>query len=385
MTDKKEKLGIYVHIPFCVRKCAYCDFLSFASEKKVRDQYVTGLLNEIKKRADEIKEYRISTIYFGGGTPTVLDASHLAGILNAIFEAGDFSEKQKEEEEITVEANPGTVDFEKLSALRDAGFNRISIGVQSADSDELKMLGRIHTFSDAENAVKWARAAGFKNLSVDIISALPNQTLSKYRENLEKIVALSPDHISSYSLIIEEGTKFFELYGESGNRKKELPDEELDREMYRLTNEFLLEHGYHRYEISNYAKPGFESRHNSSYWTGVDYLGLGLGASSLIKNVRYQNETDLKKNLEDPCKRYVTEKLDENGLITEFMILGLRMTQGVSEEAFRERFKRSVDDVYGDVLKRLADEKLIVRENGILRLTEFGLDVSNMVFEEFLM
>ena len=380
----KKPLGLYVHIPFCVRKCQYCDFLSAPAGDITKEKYVQALCKEIKGYQAFTKEYYLETIYFGGGTPSVLKVEWLEQILTAIKQSFTVD---MEKAEVTVEVNPATVTKEKLEAYRTLGINRLSIGVQSAHEKELQLLGRLHTFEQAKECVQWAREVGFTNLSVDVMSALPNQSLNDYRETLEKVVALKPEHISSYSLIVEEKTPFYELYGEGKEKENELPDEETDRAMYAYTKERLQEAGFERYEISNYAKKGFESRHNSSYWTGQEYIGAGLGASSLFTNARYHNETDLTTYIEDISAgkdiRKEIERLVETEQMEEFMILGLRRMCGVSKTEFKNRFGKPMELVYGSVLKKLQKQGLLTIEDDIVVLTEFGIDVSNQVFVEF--
>jgi len=382
-TAPKISLGLYVHIPFCVKKCNYCDFLSAPAEDAVKADYVNALCKEIRGYKDLTKEYELATIYFGGGTPSVLEASLTEEIMGAIRETFLVNPQA----EITTEVNPGTVTLEKLKKYRELGFNRLSIGVQSANQTELQLLGRIHSFEDAKNTVAWAREAGFENLSLDLMSALPGQSLSDYKENVEAILSLCPEHISSYSLIVEEGTPFYGQYAEGMPGEAELPDEETDRAMYAYTKERLQQAGYERYEISNYAKPGYESRHNSSYWTGREYIGVGLGASSLFTNARYHNETDLLTYIKEVEAgqdiRRETERLTEAEQMEEFMILGLRRMCGVSRTEFQNRFGKPIETIYGPALQKLKGQKLITMEEDCIALTELGIDVSNQVFVEF--
>ena len=378
-----KKIGLYIHIPFCVRKCNYCDFLSFSADDETKKKYTDSLIREIGAYADALKEYSIATIYIGGGTPSVLDIRDTERIVRAAADSynADFSGK---EFEFTMEVNPGTVTAEKLSAYRDMGINRLSMGVQSASDTELAMLGRIHTFYDAECAMDSARKAGFDNISLDLISALPGQTIEQYMYSVNKILDLEPEHISSYSLIIEEGTEFYEKYGPDGPLKGMLPDETTERRMYYMTRDRLEERGYYRYEISNYAKPGYESRHNSSYWEGTEYLGLGLGASSLMGNTRYRNTADMAVYLDNPVTRETDEILDKKARMTEYMILGLRKTKGISISGFRERFDADMYEIFGKEIKRSLSEGLLAVRGDMLHLTDRGLDVCNYVFERFI-
>ncbi len=376
----KKPCGIYVHIPFCKQKCRYCDFLSAPGDSKCIREYVSVLKKEIGSYREKASEYEVKTLYFGGGTPSVLEPEQISDVvetLKATFDLGGL-------EEFTIEVNPGTVTREKLLGYRKAGADRLSVGIQSADDDELRLLGRIHSFEEAKECFSMAREAGFENISADVISALPKQTIENYSRTLDSIIALKPEHISSYSLIIEPGTPFYKEYGEEGPKKNDLPDENTDRKMYALTKEKLLKAGYHRYEISNYSLPGRESKHNSSYWTGREYFGLGLGASSFVSGVRYSNARVLKEYAKDPTKRIIEEETDQKSLMAEFMILGLRMTAGVSKKEFKRRFGVDFEDVYGEITEKLIKEKVITEEGDNLRLTDYGLDVSNAVFAEYI-
>ena len=382
-TEQKRPLGLYIHIPFCVQKCKYCDFLSAPADDATKKQYVEALCKEITGYKDLTKEYELATIYFGGGTPSVLNVSLTEKILSTVKKVFAVNAGA----EITLEINPGSASLDKLKRYKELGINRLSIGVQSAKKEELALLGRIHSFEDAKQTVLWAREAGFTNLSLDLMSALPGQSLEDYKENVEEILSLNPEHISSYSLIVEDGTPFFELYAVGKEKETELPDEETDRAMYAYTKERLMQAGYGRYEISNYAKPGFESRHNSSYWIGTEYIGVGLGASSLFTNARYHNETDLTTYIKEAESgqdvRRETERLDIGEQMEEFMILGLRMMQGISRQAFQNRFGKPIETVYGSALKKLEKQGLLTLTGDRVALTETGIDVSNRVFVEF--
>lgn len=381
--EPKQALGLYIHIPFCVQKCKYCDFLSAPADDATKKRYVDALCKEIAGYKELTKGYELATIYFGGGTPSVLDVSLTEQILSTVRNCFDVNQTA----EITLEVNPGTASLEKLKRYKELGINRLSIGVQSSKAEELALLGRIHSFEDAKQTVLWAREAGFTNISLDLMSALPNQSFEDYKENVEAILALNPEHISSYSLIVEEGTPFYAQYAEGAPKESELPDEETDRAMYAYTKERLVQAGYHRYEISNYAKPGYESRHNSSYWIGIEYLGVGLGASSLFTNARYHNETDLLSYIEEveagQDVRQEIERLVPAEQMEEFMILGLRMMRGVSRAEFQKRFGTPIETVYGSALNKLEKSGLLSREEDTIALTERGIDVSNQVFVEF--
>ncbi|MBQ8632365.1 MAG: oxygen-independent coproporphyrinogen III oxidase [Lachnospiraceae bacterium] len=381
--EPKKPLGLYIHIPFCVQKCKYCDFLSAPADDATKKRYADALCKEITGYKELTKDYELATIYFGGGTPSILDVSLTEQILTTVRNCFDVNQAA----EVTLEVNPGTASLEKLKHYKELGINRLSIGVQSAKEKELTLLGRIHTFEDAKQTVLWAREAGFTNISLDLMSALPNQSLEDYKENVEAVLALNPEHISSYSLIVEEGTPFYGQYAEGAPKEPELPDEETDRAMYAYTKERLVQAGYHQYEISNYAKPGFESRHNSSYWIGTEYLGVGLGASSLFTNARYHNETDLLSYMEEAEAgqdvRREIERLVPEEQMEEFMILGLRMMRGVSRAEFQKRFGTPIETVYGNALKKLERQGLLALGGDSISLTDTGIDVSNQVFVEF--
>lgn len=382
--EPKKPLGLYIHIPFCVQKCKYCDFLSAPADDATKKRYAEAICKEITGYKELTKEYQLATVYFGGGTPSVLELSLIEKILSAV----KASFALEESAEITLEVNPGTASLDKLKGYKELGVNRLSIGVQSAKEEELRLLGRIHSFDDAKTTVLWAREAGFTNISLDLMSALPNQSLDDYKENVEAILSLNPEHISSYSLIVEEGTPFYSQYAEGAPKENELPDEETDRAMYAYTKERLVRAGYERYEISNYAKPGFESRHNSSYWIGTEYIGVGLGASSLFTNARYHNETDLTTYINrveaGQDIRLEMERLVQEEQMEEFMILGLRMMRGVSRAEFQNRFGKPIETVYGSALKKLEKQGLLLLEGDTIALTETGIDVSNQVFVEFI-
>ena len=391
MCEKKE-LELYVHIPFCVRKCAYCDFLSAPADTQERTLYIDALTEEIRARKNDFNAYRVSTIFLGGGTPSILEGDDSARIFRALQENFDISD----DAEITMEVNPGTVTEEKAASWRKSGVNRLSIGLQSADDRELKMLGRIHTYREFLDTWKIVREAGFENVNVDLISATPGQNLRSWSETLRKAADLGPEHISAYSLIVEEGTPFYERYGDGsgededkGNHLPPLPDEDTEREIYKATEKILAEYGYHRYEISNYAKTGYECRHNLGYWERKEYLGLGLGASSLISECRFHNTADMGKYLRlyenagtDICEDI--EHLSVEDQMEEFMFLGLRKTVGISVDDFRKAFGKEIREVYGEQMRKLEEQRLIEYSGNRVRLTERGTDISNYVFSEFM-
>lgn len=409
-----KELELYLHIPFCERKCAYCDFLSAPADLPVRISYIKKLQEEIAYYGAQYGEYQVSSIFFGGGTPTILEGYQLAVILETVKEHFNITT----DAEITVECNPGTLTAGKAEKLVQAGFNRLSMGLQSADDRELQLLGRIHNFAQFLESYDLARKAGFRNINVDLMSALPGQTLKSWQDTLQKVTALRPEHISAYSLIIEEGTPFYERFAEDerireeGGHPRLLPEEDVERQMYELTETFLHTKGYERYEISNYAKPGYECRHNCGYWIRKDYLGLGLGASSLVEHQRFQNTSELKTYLEQEyspqCEgqheriaetiqlqeetgltqtghHIHIETLDKKSEMEEFMFLGLRLMAGISRQQFEKKFQVTLNSVYGEVLRKLKGEQLIEEVAGYVRLTEHGIDVSNYVLAEFLL
>ena len=380
ISNMKKELELYLHIPFCVRKCAYCDFLSFPAEKEIQKQYVNCLIEEIRQ-FDLAEDYVVSTIFFGGGTPSVLEGSEIMRIMQAIRER--FPDI-REDAEITIECNPGTLTEEKLQIYQKAGINRLSLGLQSADQEELKLLGRIHTYNQFKENFYLARRIGFANINVDLMSALPGQTCESWKETLSRVTDLDPEHISAYSLIIEEGTPFGERYGSEEGRKL-LPDEDSEREMYHETKRFLKDCGYERYEISNYAKPGRECRHNIGYWTGVPYLGLGLGASSYLDGCRFTVNPDMKQYLEEKPGMFTDiEKLTKKDMEEEFFYVGLRMTAGVSLSEFERRFGISAKEVYPGLMETFVKEKAARFEGDRFVLTDYGLDVSNYIMAQFL-
>ena len=371
---EKERLGIYIHIPFCVRKCAYCDFLSAPASREIMDRYVDSLKQEIRGAEELAERYRVSTVFFGGGTPSLLEGEKLAEILEMLLQVMTV----EAEAEITVECNPGTLTENKLDAYRTAGVNRLSIGLQSADNRELRLLGRIHTFEEFLESYELARKKGFGNLNVDLMSALPGQTREGWLQTLEKTADLEPEHISAYSLMIEEGTPFYERYREDAPGYRELPDEDTDRLMYEDTKRFLSGRGYERYEISNYARPGYACRHNLSYWERTDYKGFGIGAASLIRNIRYKNNTDLAAYLNGDLSYESVSALSRKDVLEETMFLGLRKMEGV---VLTEQMRK----VYGELLNKLEQEGVLGRENNRIFLTDRGIDVSNYVLSEFLL
>ncbi len=373
-----KELSIYIHIPFCIRKCHYCDFLSAPADSTAQEEYLYALIREIQTEAVKYRDYQVSTVFIGGGTPTAVDVKLLCKVISVLQD--NFALKQ--DAEISMEANPGTVTKETLLQYKKAGINRLSIGLQSAKNEELALLGRIHTYEEFEKTYYAARECGFSNVNVDVMSALPGQTPDTYKETLDKVLKLNPppEHISAYSLIIEEGTPFFERYGEEPTK---LPTEEEERAMYYLTEEVLEKAGYIRYEISNYSRPGFACKHNLVYWQRGNYVGFGLGAASMVENVRFQNVSDMKDYLSREDKIAEKTPLSVKEQMEEFMFLGLRLMDGVSPQQFLQIFGVSIEEVYGKVIKKNVSDKLL-EDGKRLCLTKKGVDISNYVMAQFL-
>lgn len=424
-TNGKVPLELYIHIPFCIRKCQYCDFLSFSADDETKEDYVKALIEEIYAMGESCRDnnaenntagepygtcspehhdyYEVVSVFLGGGTPSVLEAGQTVRIMNAVMACFYLAENA----EVTTEVNPGTLDAGKLKAYKACKINRLSIGLQSADNKELAQLGRIHTFQEFLESFHMARDAGFDNINVDLMSALPGQTMESYENTLRAVTALAPEHISAYSLIIEEGTPFYEQYGRERTAPDmvqiPLPDEDSEREMYHFTKRFLKSAGYERYEISNYSKSGKECRHNLGYWVGTEYLGLGLGASSYMEGERFHNDDRLanymafsRENFRKRAHHMERELLTEKDRMEEFMFLGLRLSCGVRSGEFERRFGVPIGDIYGRELKKLLEEGLMECQEGDVasghggsdgywRMTEFGTDVSNYVLGKFLL
>lgn len=379
----KQALEIYIHIPFCVKKCNYCDFLSF---QQYNEAYVPALLREIKTAnlcGKEEKDYIVRSIFIGGGTPSILEGKEIAAILENVYKRFEVEKGA----EITIEANPGTITKEKLEVYKNSGINRISFGLQSTNNKELEELGRIHTYEEFLTNYELARKLGFSNINIDLMSAIPRQTKDSWRQVLDKVIKLSPEHISAYSLIIEEGTNFYERYHTDTSA---LPSEGEERQMYYDTKRLLEEAGYSRYEISNYCKEGYECKQNVGYWRRVDYIGFGLGASSFINQTRFSNIRNMKDyitSVYNNCFQLHQEqnKLSVQEAMEEFMFLGLRLTNGVGVGEFEDTFHIKINQIYGDCVAKLVDEKLLIIDSGRIRLTETGMDLSNRVMAEFLL
>jgi oxygen-independent coproporphyrinogen-3 oxidase len=410
----KKELELYVHIPFCMQKCKYCDFLSFPVDQQAQEEYMQSLLREIIYYGNKMKQYYVTTIYIGGGTPSWLEEDLLVGVLETIYQ--NFHVLQ--EAEITIECNPGTVTRKKLDRYMEAGINRLSIGLQSANQEELQLLGRIHTYEQFIKTYEWARDAGFTNINIDLISGLPYQNTEKFAATLQKVIRLRPEHISAYTLMIEKGTPFYDEYKfdqvrqEAGIQTEALPNEDEAYRIYKMTQYMLKEAGYEQYEISNYAKKGYACRHNIGYWKRENYLGLGLGAASLIDNVRYSNIRNLYTYMQEthqisekPYEAFGDDKqehgfygqawygsslhaqadyITRHAQMEEFMFLGLRMTQGVARHDFEKAFAVPVEAIYLEQIESLKENGLLEAKAGQIYLTDKGMDLSNYCMAKFL-
>lgn len=388
-----------------MQKCVYCDFLSAPAGEDVKRKYIEALVCEINITCglynDRLSGYQVKTIFFGGGTPSAVKPEYIRDIMKCLNEHFDIAEGA----EVTIECNPGTLDINKADIYRECGINRISFGLQSADNIELKMLGRIHTFEQFKESLSIAEKAGFDNINVDIMSALPGQTMESYKRTVEKVLECNVKHISAYSLIVEEGTP---LYDRLDTDYPELPDEDTERQMYYYTQDSLASAGYVHYEISNYARPGYECRHNISYWERTDYLGFGIGAASLFEEIRHTNITDINMYI-DKCGGMINagscmdnnvtagnynrlyeiyddiQKLSLNDSMEEFMFLGLRKIDGISKAEFEKTFSKNIADVYGKVIQENVLNGLLVDDGDVIKLTDRGVDISNVVMADFLL
>lgn len=406
----KKELELYIHIPFCVKKCNYCDFLSFPADESTQEDYVIALKKEIAFYGRQYPGRVLTTVYIGGGTPSWLTERYMAEILSEVF----CSFTVAPEAEISIECNPGTITGHKFQVYRDSGINRLSIGLQSADNEELKVIGRIHTWEQFLKTYEMARDHGFSNINIDLMYSLPGQTAETWYASLQKVLRLRPEHISAYSLIIEKGTPFYDLYKfdavkqQAGLPTDALPTEEEVYRMTKMTEQLLKEAGYEHYEISNFALPGFACRHNIGYWKRIDYLGVGLGSASLLDNIRYTNTNELYTYLKEaehlraglwqqeqadgttaelPAVNLhaAVEPVGRKAQMEETMFLGMRMTEGVYRTEFERNFGIPVEAVYGTVLQHLQEEKLLLKREGRIFLTEMGQDVSNYVLAQFLL
>lgn len=373
-----KELSLYVHIPFCKKKCLYCDFPSYSGKDKLMNDYIEALNKEIINKASI---YKIKSLFIGGGTPSYLDNENLGKLLRTISKL-NFTQNA----EMTIECNPGTVDKEKLETMKKYNINRLSFGLQSTNDKALKNIGRIHTFQDFKENYLLSRKIGFKNINIDIMSGLPDLDEKESLQDIKNVVELNPEHISLYSLIIEEGTAFYKLYTEG---KLNIPEEEVEIDTYRRCKEFLKKAGYNQYEISNYAKDNFECKHNITYWNTEEYIGVGVSASSFIGKKRLRNIDDIKgyiKKINRCEKSYIVESentLEDN--MEEFMFMGLRMINGISEDDFKNRFEIHIEEIYNEVLKKNINNNLLIRREGRIFLTEKGIELSNQVMSDMIL
>lgn len=375
---ENKEIGMYVHIPFCKRKCHYCDFISYSNRESKIEEYVQAVIKEIELQ--NIKS-KITTVYIGGGTPSYIDSKHIKDIMEQI--------KQKnisETAEITIEVNPGTVTLEKLKDYKDSGINRLSIGLQVKQDELLKQIGRIHSYEQFLETYKMARKVGFTNINVDLMLGLPNQRIKDLKESLECIIELQPEHISVYSLIVEEGTP---IANKIENGDLELPEEDLERNMYWYVKSTLELNGYKHYEISNFAKLGYESKHNMNCWNQLEYIGIGLAAHSYRDITRYSNTEQMGEYIRNVQKgnlernRIIHEIQTEDDAKKEYMLLGLRQIDGVKISKFKEKFRDNPIYLFRNELNKLVEEELISVDDDNIRLTNKGIDLANLVWEEF--
>lgn len=365
-------LSVYIHIPFCMRKCNYCDFLSFPCQPdSAIEEYVKALIEQINSY--EATKEPVKTIFIGGGTPSYISPQYIEAIVAALRNKFYIYKNA----EFTIEANPGTLTRQKLILYRKCGINRLSIGLQATQQHLLDKLGRIHTNMEFLKSFMLARECGFENINVDLMFALPSQTLDEWQASVKSVCALAPEHISAYSLIIEEGTPFYDM-------KLDLPDEILDREMYHFAVDYLAENGYKRYETSNFAKPSMECKHNLVYWDRGNYIGFGLGAASLIDNIRYKCTTDMNEYLKG---NYISEResLSVSDQMSEFAFLGLRKADGISITDFKRQFKKDIFSVYDEAISKHIYDGLLIRNGDRIYLSDKGNDLANMVLVDFLL
>ena len=429
----KQELELYIHIPLCIKKCNYCDFLSFPQPAEMYSRYAEQLIKELKAASADYTEYEVRSVFIGGGTPSLLSENLITAIMETVY----VSYHVAKEAEVTIECNPGSTLRHKFAAYRRAGINRLSIGLQSADNAELKMLGRVHSFEEFLKSYQSARMEGFRNINIDLINCIPMQSLKTWKKTLRTVLMLKPEHVSVYNLIIEEGTPFYEMQREG---LLMMPSEEEQSEIDDFTKEYLAKQGYRRYEISNWAKEGMECRHNCGYWTGVPYLGFGLGAASCFNKKRWNNTSDLQEYLDldfvselSAASRWSTarararmeaalkrsaanaagadsaesmthadgtteemplsvwdrlrksvHRLSREERMEEYMFLGLRMTDGISTTGFLSEFGQHLDSVYGKIIDKNIISGLMESVGGRIRLTGRGMDVSNVVLSDFL-
>ena len=376
-----DKISLYIHIPFCAQKCLYCDFPSFARKDHLRKAYIEALNKEIISLREKHNNLEINTIFIGGGTPSVLEADELECLLKEVAKLN-----MAKYIEYSMECNPGNLTEEKLEVMKKYGVNRISMGLQAKQDNLLKGLGRIHNYKTFKENFLLAKKVGFNNINVDLMFGLPNQRLNEWEETLREIISLEPAHISAYSLIIEEGTAFYNLYE---NDKLKLPTEEEERKMYHLAKKILEENGFNQYEISNYAKERKECRHNLAYWNMDNWIGVGSASASYIDGKRIKNISSVEKYINSINeKREAVEEIinnSKNDNMEEFMFMGLRKINGIDENEFKKRFSMNINDVYGEILNKYIDEGLLIRDSGRIFLSEKGIEISNIIMADFLL
>ncbi len=377
-----KELGMYIHIPFCKAKCHYCDFTSFSGEDKIIDRYIENMIKELNIYKNNIKNFRIKTIFIGGGTPSHIDVKYIEKILKFIRENFNTENLQ----EVSIETNPGTINFEKAKRYKDAGIDRISMGVQTLNNSHLKNIGRIHSENEVYESLEILKRVGFTNINLDFIFGLPDESIEDVEENLRKIEKLKVSHISYYGLILEEGTPLYDL---EKNGKLNLVSDIEEREMYYLIKRKLKAMGYHHYEISNFAIKDHECKHNILYWEIEEYIGIGLSSHSFLDGRRYWNRDKFTSYFSDIEKEILPiqsgEDIKLETEISEFTIMGLRLIKGIDKELFKNRFHRDIYYYYKENIKKHIDNKLLVEDDSHIKLTDRGMDLSNQVEVDFLL
>lgn len=376
-----NEIGIYIHIPFCKAKCNYCDFNSFADKNEFIPEYFNALKKEISSYVDRIKQYTVKTIFIGGGTPSLVEYKYICELI----EFCKIELKISETAEISIETNPGTLDEIKLSNYKKVGINRLSIGLQAWQDNLLHSLGRIHSKDEFLESYYKAKKAGFNNINLDLIFGIPGQTMNDWEETIDNVINLKPAHLSCYSLKVEEGTRFGDMY-ESGDLV--LLDDELDRDMYHYAIERLSKAGYKHYEISNFALEDSECKHNLIYWKSEEYIGLGAGAHSYFNGERYNNEYEINNYMSSILNKGNANEnsqiINKRDCISEFMFLGLRLIKGINANEFKNKFDEDLFDLFGNQLKILEKKGMLIIDKDRIWLTPLGIDLSNQVFIEFI-
>ncbi len=376
-----KEVGLYIHIPFCKQKCYYCDFCSFANKLELQEEYINAAIAEMEYVSRK-NQYLISTVYVGGGTPSIINPELIEKLLNSVKKLF----KVKENAEITIEINPGTANKNKFELYKRCGINRASIGLQSTNNKLLKEIGRIHNFEDFENVYELVKEVGINNINVDLMIGLPNQSLSDVEESVKKVIEKSPQHVSVYSLIVEPETKMEKLIE---SKELTLPDENVERDMYWLVKKILSENGYNHYEISNFSKKGFESKHNTDCWNQKEYIGIGVSAHSYLEDVRFSNIESIEeyikniKNNDFKENIIIHEKQSKESKMREYMIIGLRMLKGIDASVFEEKFNENPFNVFEKEIDELENINLVEVTSNNLKLTKKGLDFANIVWEKF--